>query len=92
MLVHLIENLPRDIVIYLLQDVLKLVIGDDIWVIWDFYALVVFFVSFRLLEIFYLLVFLADVLVVVLATISGISWVVPLIVAVFLGVSKGSIV
>ena len=64
---------------------MKLVIRDHLRVIWHFYALVVLFISFGLLEIFNLLIFLADVLVISFAVLPGVPWVLALVIPEFFG-------
>lgn len=91
-LIHFVENLPSDVVIYLLKNVLKLIVSDHLWVVWNFYTFIVLLISFRLLEIFNLLIFLTDVLIIGFSTLSRISRIVSLIITHVFGVSKWLII
>mgnify|MGYP006906935808 CR=1 FL=1 len=72
-LIYFIKNLPCDIIIDLLENILELIVGNHVGVIWDFYTLVVFFVCLRLLEVFDLVILFYDVVVVSFALVSRVS-------------------
>jgi len=72
-LIYFIKNLPCNIIIDLLENILELIVGNHVGVIWDFYTLVVFFVCLRLLEVFDLVILFYDVVVVSFALVSRVS-------------------